>query len=111
MRRTKTKAFPVPPRPGPPSAVLGELHIGPAAAGMGPQEVGAEKYQAEIPREDGIHLWVLVGMHRVDPIAFLDGRGGSMDSRSLLAFDGPACFWCQQPYSMTVSRRFCKAVD
>lgn len=102
--------LPMPPGlPGGAGSIgVGELRVPAAAAGFGPNEVGPEKYQAEVPREPGKHTWVLVAIHRVQPEQFLDGSGGSMDSRTMLAFDGPSCWWCGNAYTPALARRYCK---
>jgi hypothetical protein len=104
--------FPRPRRlPGGGSVGVADLRVPAASAGFGPYEVGAERYQAEVLRVPGVHSWVLVAIYRVAPEQFLDGSGGSMDARTLLAFDGPSCYWCGKPYTPALARRYCRAAD
>ncbi len=64
------------------------------------------KYQNQDmrPTPDGEHMWILVGMWKVDP----EERGRvHLDLENLLTIEGPGCFKCEQPWSPELAKTRC----
>lgn len=48
--------------------------------------------------EPNQHLWILLGVFRVNPAVIGSGEV-HLDSENLLTIEGPGCFLCEQTYT------------
>lgn len=81
-------------------------------AGTGIKVEVTNRHNATIPEQKpGEHLWVTLGMWRTSFAEALDGheRGAAinLDHESLLTIEGPACYWCEQPFSPELATQPC----
>lgn len=56
----------------------------------------------------GDHLWVVLVAYRVNPDRWDSSHPPLLDLETLLTLQGPACYYCERPYSVLLSHRRCK---
>jgi hypothetical protein len=56
----------------------------------------------------GNHLWVMVGMWRVDPEKAVSGEQMLLDTENLINVNGPGCYYCEKPYNHPLASKRCK---
>jgi len=59
----------------------------------------------ELPaRVPGKHLWVVLPMFQVHPNGAMRF---DLDRENLLTIEGPGCYWCEQPWTLSLATRPC----
>lgn len=65
----------------------------------------------ELPRFDPqtkAHFWAMFGVWRIDPAKAVTGEQGSLDHENFVSIQGPACLFCELPYSAILAKMQCK---
>ncbi len=69
---------------------------------LGQKREALHKWDAEPPPFTGRHLWVVVSCwHVAEPAR----EQYILDVENLVTLAGPACFWCEAPWSPTIGTR------
>lgn len=65
----------------------------------------SQKYHAQRADLDapvpGQHMWVMAGVWKVSAPA---AERHELDYENLMSLEGPCCYWCELPFSMTAPR-------
>ena len=73
-----------------------------------PPDLGTLDQRMAAADRPGEHLWVMTAAWRVtDPRAARDGPV-LLDIENILAFAGPGCFKCEEPFSNRLARSPCR---